>query len=287
MSMDSALKRALIFSLGLGVVTGIGLASQPAFAAPPTKEACITAFDQAQQARRAGHFGQSREQLLVCSQTACPSVVRADCADVLKQVAAAQPTIVLKAADAHGTDLTDVSVDLNGKSLTSTLDGRAIAVDPGKLALVFSRPPWKPVPVEVVIAEGEKGRIVQATLGPPLPPSERRDFDGPPLPPPKRSTVGWAVPIGLGVVGVASFIIAGVTRIGVGNDADADRSTGGCAPFCSATERDDLSGKLVRANVFLGIGIGTAVLAAASWFVLAPKRSTRARGALSPTLLTW
>jgi len=213
--------------------------------------------------------------------------VRADCADVLKQVAGAQPTIVLKAADAHGTDLTDVTVELNGQKLASSLDGRALAVDPGKLALVFSRPPWKPVPVDVVIAEGEKGRIVQATLGPPLPPAERRALDGPPLPPPKRSTAGWAVPVGLGVVGVASFLIAGVTRIGVGNDADDARATGGCAPFCSAADRNHWSSELVRANVFLGIGIGAAVLAAASWFVLTPKRATRSTGALPPTLLAW
>ena len=274
--------RALLLSLGLL------LAPRVALAAPPTKEACITAFDQAQQARRAGHFGQSREELLVCSQTACPAVVRADCADVLKQVASAQPTIVLKAADAHGTDLTDVSVELNGQKLASSLDGRAIPVDPGKLALVFSRPPWKPVPVEVVIAEGEKGRIVQATLGPPLPPEERRVvYDGPPSPPPKRSTAGWAVPVGLGVVSIASFVIAGVTRVGVGNDADDAKKPGGCAPLCSSSDRDHWSGELVRANVFLGIGIGTAVLAAASWLVLAPKRSTRSTGALRPLVLTW
>lgn len=282
--MNSALNRALPFSLGL--VLGSTLVPRIALAAPPTKEACISAFDQAQQARRAGHFGQSREELLVCSQTACPAVVRADCADVLKQVASAQPTIVLKAADAHGTDLTDVSVDLNGQKLAASLDGRAVAVDPGKLSLVFGRPPWKPVAVEVVIAEGEKGRIVQAMLGPPLPPEERRAaIEGPPPPPPKRSTAGWAVPVGLGVVSIASFVIAGVTRIGVGNDADSARKT--CAPTCSSADRDHWSGELARANVFLGIGIGTAVIAAASWFVLAPKRSTRSMGALPPTVFTW
>ena len=274
--------RVFLFALALSLVPATALA------APPTKEQCITAFDHAQQLRRSGHLRESREQLLTCSQSACPSMVRADCADVLKQVASAQPTIVLKAADAHGTDLTDVLVELNGTTLTSSLDGRALPVDPGKLSLVFKRPPWAPVPVDVVIAEGEKGRIVQATLGPPLPPPERARLEplGPPPPPPKRSTAGYAVPIGLATVSIASFGIAGITRMSVGSQADDARATGGCAPNCTSAQRDDWSGKLVQTNVLLGVGIGTAVLAAASWFVLAPKRPARTTALAYPTL-TW
>jgi hypothetical protein len=43
--------------------------------------------------------------------------VRGDCGDVLKQVDATQPSIVLGAADAKGNDLTDVTVELDGKRI--------------------------------------------------------------------------------------------------------------------------------------------------------------------------
>src|SRR5262245_39904559 len=62
--------------------------------AAPTKEACIAAFDHGQQSRRDGALRRAREELLVCSQQECPAVVRADCAGVLREVDAAQPTIV-------------------------------------------------------------------------------------------------------------------------------------------------------------------------------------------------
>lgn len=247
----------------------LAVSPRRASAAPtPTKEACISAFDQAQHYKRSGHLRDAREKLLVCSAQECPGVVRADCADVLKQVDAAQPTIVLKASDTRGADLTDVTVDLDGQRLVSSLDGRAIAVDPGKLALVFRRAPWPPVTVEVVIAEGEKGRIVATVLGPATkkeqPPSVASS-------PPKRSTIGWTVPIGLAVVGVGALAIGGVTRLNLGSEVD-DRKTGpnACAPSCSQEDRDALSGDLVLANVMLGVGLGSIALAAISWFVLAP-----------------
>jgi hypothetical protein len=253
-----------------------------AWAVPsPTKEACIGAFDEAQRLRRAGSLRISREQLVICSQQECPAVVRADCAGVLREVESAQPSIVLKAADPNGNDLTDVTVELGGARLTSTLDGRALAVDPGKLSLVFTRAPWKPVTVEVVIAEGEKGRIVQAQFGTP---TVRPKPIGGARPAEKRTVAGWAVPAGLAAVSVAAFTFAGLSRLSLGSDADALKSS--CGPFCAQADRDDLSDRLVRANVVFGIGVTTLAAAVVTWFVLGPKQPTSTRASL-PQLMTW
>lgn len=255
------------------------LTSTLAHAAPSTKEACISAFDQAQRERRTGHLRASREQLLLCTREECPSVIRADCAGVLRQTEAAQPTIVVKAADAKGGDLTDVTVELNGQPLVTSLDGRAITIDPGKLSLVFKRPPWEPVTVDVVIAEGEKGRIVRATLGPPLPKERPVTAPAPSTTKTTRSIAGWVVPLGLGVVSLGAFAIGGVTRLNLGSEVD-DKKTGpnACAPFCSQADRDRLSGDLVLANVMLGVGVGALALAVGSWFVLGPRHSATGQG---------
>ncbi|MBX3231883.1 MAG: hypothetical protein KIT84_11955 [Labilithrix sp.] len=255
------------------------LASPPALAAPK-KDECIAAFDKGQRARREGHFKESTESLLVCSQQECPAVVRVDCAEVLRQVEAAQPTIVLKATDAKGADLTDVSVELNGDLVASSLDGRAIAVDPGKLTLVFKRAPWDPVTVNVMLAEAEKNRIVAVTLGPPAEPPPAM----PPVraiePEPKRDLVGWIVPGTFAAVGAGALAFAGIVRLGAGSEADDLKAR--CGPTCPESDRDRLSGELVKANVLLGVGIGGLVLAAATWFILAPRRPQLAmRG------LTW
>ena len=233
------------------------------------KDECIGAFDRGQRARREGHFKEAKESLVLCSALECPAVVRADCADVLRQVDAAQPSIVLKASDAKGADLTDVTVELNGAPIATSLDGRALPVDPGPLALVFKRPPWEPVTVNVVIAETEKNRIVVARLGPPAPAQL-------PVPPPAkvedapaRSIVGWAVPGVLAAIGAAGFAFGGIVRLGAGSDAEDLKTR--CGPTCPSGERDRLGGELVKANIGLGVGIGGLVLAAATWFILAPR----------------
>jgi hypothetical protein len=262
---------------------GTAIASAKPALAAPTKEACIGAFDNAQRARRAGQLRTARAELLTCSQQECPSIVRADCTGVLRQVEAAQPTIVLKASDAKGNDLTDVTVELNDEKLTTALDGRALPVDPGKLSLVFRRPPWEPVTVDVVIAEAEKSRIVRATLGPPLPEetSSRRDE----APRSKRSTAGYIVPGVFAGLGAGALVFAGVNRLSLGDQADDLRAR--CAPECSQAERDRMSNDLVLTNVMLGAGIGSLVLAAATWFIFAPKSAdARAQSALGAPF-TW
>lgn len=253
----------------LSVILAILVASPVNAYAAPTKEACISAFDQAQQLRRAGHLRQSREQLVVCSQSECPKLVRADCADVLRQVEAAQPTIVLKASDAKGADLTDVRVEVDGQTLARSLDGRAIAVDPGKLSIVFHRPPWKAVGLDVVVAEGEKGRVVQVTLGPPAP-KPRVETSAPV--PPERGVIGWVVPAGLGLLGLGSLAAAGVSRLDLGSEADDLRAR--CAPACPQEDRDRMSSQLVTTNVMLGVGVGALALATMAWFIFTPKAST-------------
>lgn len=247
----------------------------PVARAASKKEECISAFDNGQRARREGHLKQAHEALLVCAQSDCPTVIRADCSDVLRQVDGAQPTVVFGAADASGKDLTDVVVELDGKPLVTSLDGRAIEVDPGKLTFVFKHAPWEPVSVEVVIKEAEKTRNVRATLGPKAAPEAATK----PVAPlatteePKRSVAGYAVPGALGVLGLGALAFAGITRLGAGSDADDLKSR--CGPTCPESERDDLSSTLVRANVGLGIGIGALVAAAATWFILAPHRSEK------------
>ena len=144
-------------------------------------------------------------------------------------------------------------------------------VDPGRLVLEFKHAPWAPVKVEIVVAEGEKNRNVRATLGPPKEMVEDR-HDGN-EPPPKRSVVGWALPIGFAVVGVGSLAFAGSTRLRIGNEADDLRST--CAPACPDSDTEALRDDLTVANIFLGVGVVSLVVAGASWFILAPRESSR------------
>lgn len=240
-----------------------------ASAAPPDTHTCIAAFDDGQRLRSDGKLRAAREKLLVCSQRECPGVLREDCAGVLREVELAIPTIVLSASDREGHDLADVAVTLAGQPLATRLEGRAVSVDPGRLALTFERKPWAPVTVEIVVAEGEKNRNVRATLGPPPGSDPYKPADEAPAS--ERSLAGWAVPIGLGVVGAGALAFAGATRIRIGNEADDLRAA--CAPECPPADRDRLASDLATANVALGVGLASLAIAAVTWFVLAPRGS--------------
>lgn len=254
--------RALLFTLLGG--------SNVAFAAPSssdTKE-CIAAFDQGQHSKTDHHLKQAQTQLLACTKETCPGVLRADCAETLKSVQTALPSVVLGAQDG-GKDVTDVKV-FNGTDLVaSSLDGKAVDLDPGEYDFRFEHGANPPVTVHFALREGEKNREVRGIFNPPkpvplvLPPPEREP----------RSTTGYVVPAVFVAGGIAGFIVAAIERKTFDNDVATFKlppKEGGCAPICTQDSRAQLSTTLVHANVALGIGIGSLVIAAATWLILTP-----------------
>lgn len=237
-----------------------------AFAAPTAAERkeCIAAFDQGQTSKTDHHLVQAQTQLLACTKETCPAVLRADCAEVLKSVEAALPSVVLAAED-NGKDVTDVKVSNGDAPLAPSLDAKAIPLDPGTYDFKFERN-GQSVVVHFVLREGEKNREVRGIFSPPKPVVL-------PPPPPQlvrenRSAAGYAVPGVLAAGAVAGFVVAGLTRLEFNKDVNDFRTQ--CAPRCTEDSRAELSNTLVHANVALGIGIGALALAVVSWFVFTP-----------------
>lgn len=239
------------------------------------KEKCIASFDRGQRAQSDRALRRAQSELIVCSQEACPAVLRADCAGVLAEVRRALPTIVLAADDGHGHEILDVKVTSNGEVLATRLDGHAIPFDPGTFELTFETAGVPPVKVVQVIHEGEKSHVVRASfhgLG--------ASDAGPEVAAPRRSTIGWVLPISLAAVSVGAFAVAGASRLSFDSGVDDLRST--CAPDCTQSQRDDLSSKLVTSNVALGAGIGLAAIAVVAWFLTAPSASPRTGALAAP-----
>src|SRR5436190_10800713 len=80
--------------------------------------ACVSAAEQAQRQRAAGRLLEARASLQICSREVCPSVVRSDCLRWRADVEGSIPTIVLRAQDPRGQDLSDVKVALDGTPFT-------------------------------------------------------------------------------------------------------------------------------------------------------------------------
>jgi hypothetical protein len=185
-----------------------GLTAASSFVAPAVRagpvdpKVCIEATDQGQQLRDTGKLRQARAAFATCAQEGCPPPIRHDCQGWLDDVDQRMPTIVL-GARAHGRDIGDVSVTLDGQALVGSLDGRPVAVDPGSHQLHFEHAGDPPVDQPVVVRTGEKDRLVTVTFGPEPAPPLPAGRPGPP-------TLAYVL-AGVGGAGVVAFgILAGL-----------------------------------------------------------------------------
>jgi len=119
-----------VTKLAMAAGVAVILVARSASAAPSDKAACISAFDDGQRSKSDHHLKLAQTQLLMCTKEVCPPVLRADCAEVLRSVQSAVPSIVLAADDA-GHDITDVKVTNGIDTVAPSLDGKANEIDPG------------------------------------------------------------------------------------------------------------------------------------------------------------
>jgi hypothetical protein len=100
------------------------------------------------------------------------NVVQSDCLERIDELDRAQPTLVFDVKDAAGNDLLDVSVSIDGRSLSHKLTGVALQVDPGEHTFTFDTARQPSTSRRFVLKEGEKARRERIVLGPaaaPLP----------------------------------------------------------------------------------------------------------------------
>jgi hypothetical protein len=146
------------------LVAPLGFASPSAFAGA-SKDQCITANGNAQELRRDRKLSAAREQLHICADASCPTMVRDDCIKRLDELERAQPSIVFNVKDTKGTDVIDVRVSVDGRLLADHLDGSALMVDPGVHVFSFEVTGQPPVTDRLLIREGEIGRQEPIVIG--------------------------------------------------------------------------------------------------------------------------
>lgn len=243
--------------------------------------ACLRAYDEGQAARDERRLTRARAAFTTCASSSCPGVLRKDCLVWLDEVDMAMPSLVLRAVDGRGRDRADVRVELDGSLLMSELDGKAVAVDPGAHTLVIRAKGLPPAEQELVIAEGEKNRVLVVHL--PEPETTPADTDvsspraAPETPrPPSRSLV---VPLVLSGASVLALSAAGYFYwTGIqGGEALRD-DCGSPTPSCSRRDVDDVHTKLLVGDVLLGAGL-VAAAGLVLYLILSPPSSVAARGA--------
>jgi hypothetical protein len=150
--------------LFLGVLLAGLLVTSFASGAEQTKQKCAANSESAQDLRRAGKLHEARASFAACTAASCPGPIREDCAQRLKDIEAAMPTVVLEAKNAAGHDLSAVRVTMDGTLLREELDGTAIAIDPGEHTFAFEASGFRKTEDTAVVREGERDRRVRVVL---------------------------------------------------------------------------------------------------------------------------
>jgi hypothetical protein len=126
---------------------------------PAASLSCDEAFSGTQNARKSGNLIRAKELATQCIQ-ACPAFARADCVRWTHEIDDATPTIVFRIEGAP-----DAATFIDDKLVAEHLDGRAIAVEPGRHIFRAQLVSGEVQSVELVISEGDKRKGVSLTFG--------------------------------------------------------------------------------------------------------------------------
>jgi hypothetical protein len=286
--MASGIKASIQLFCAVALLVAAG---QPrARAADPTTGQCLAATEAGLAARKDGRLRDARAQYLICAAATCPADVRQECFRRFGEIDAAIPTIVFEAKDAAGNDVGNVRVTMDGRPFAPRLEGRALAIDPGRHEFTFEAPGKIAVRKEFVIGESEKNRRERVIFGPPAVVAQSGPAKEPivsplqPVPATPAAKGGWStrrtlalVTAGVGVVGVGIGIGFGIAAITKHNAASSEcpqdlcQTHEGVVLWDSATFRGDVS-----TIAFIAGGAALAG-AAALWFTASP-RSAEAHG---------
>jgi hypothetical protein len=180
------------------------------------KAQCAASYADGQRAERRGALRDARRLLLVCARDPCPAVLQPDCTSWLQRIDERLPTVVIEAHDAHGGDVADARVFVDGAPVAERLDGRPIELDPGERTVRVEAATGRSSEQRIVVRDAEKSRKLVFQLEPPptaaAPKAESSGFGRVPLP-------AWVLG-GVGVVALGSFSYFGIT--GLNDRADLE-----------------------------------------------------------------
>ncbi len=280
------------------------LAAPLAAHAEDVKRACVDASTLGQTNRNAAQLLEAREQFLVCSRDACPAVVRDSCTRWLAEVEGLTPSLVIRAADAADSDITEGNAAIDGVSYP--LDGRIIPLNPGRHVVVVEGQGGR-AEKKLLLASGEKSRLVELRLSTstapetskPVGTSTGQQTEGAVTQPRTEGAVTrprtegaradrrTSIPTGAWVLGGVSLVgFGGFAFFGVSANGEFDRLKKACSPSCTDEQMQPGRTNALVADISLGVGVA-ALAGGVTWALLANYGSreptTAARFSIAPT----
>ena len=240
--------------------------------AQPKGDACADAYESAQEFRKASKLKSTEEMLSACAQKSCGKFLYHECSVWLKELRHDMPSVILSVSDdATGASVDDVQVSIDGAPLTSALNGKAIAVDPGLHEFRFNAKGHATVSQQVNIRKGHQERRLAIRLparserstskdAPDRDTSDRDTSDQAAAEPRPRGSSKSSAPYVIGSVGLLGMVGFGVFGALAKSEHAEVRE---CLPTCPRAQLARVSTFYTTANISLGVGIvglGTAAV---------------------------
>jgi hypothetical protein len=170
----AAVSRVLpaLSSLGLFVAF-----SQPAFAAAPSVEQCLTASDASLTLETQGRFLDTRSALEVCASPGCPPEIHDECARRIVLIEKMIPSVVCDVRDGRGHLLPGARVTVDGGTAVNCSAG-PLELEPGPHEFTARLPGVLSTSRRVTLKAGDEPQRVSLVLEPAPAPSASRSWPG-------------------------------------------------------------------------------------------------------------
>jgi hypothetical protein len=231
--------------------------------ADDAKTSCLSDHEHGQVSRQAGQFESARASFASCTRDVCPAPVRKRCAELLAELDAAQPTIVIAVHDAEGHDiLHGVTMTLDGKSPVD-VPSTALRMDPGEHVLGSTAGTTRG-DHSIVVREGEREKRVDIVLGQEAPRLQvATGLVAAPVAPtlvPARVRVSTGTRIWIAVSAVG--LVGAAATSGAGWAVHSHLSTL-CSPHCTSSQVAPLRVLWPASFAALGVGVASGAVALA------------------------
>jgi hypothetical protein len=232
--------------------------------------ACVDAYERAQERLVAGALIEARERFTLCSRFSCPSFIQADCTRFLEEVNLEIPTVSFEVTSGSRR-LAAVRIVEGARVLHHGTTKEPIELDPGSHELRFEAPGAEAVTRSLGVERGEKDLVIGVDLPPLVAPLPTPQYTAA-LPAEHKSDPAPWIVLGIGTAGIGAFAVLG--SMGLSEERRLER---GCAPRCSAGELRSLRTKYLFADVALGVGVTGLLAGGYLLLTREPPRAARGR----------
>lgn len=252
---------------GPALVWVVVASAWPATAAADVK-ACLDAAEEGQKLRDSGAYRHARERFIACAADECPGEVRKGCVGWLGELDKLIPTVVF-GARAHGKEVSDVRVSVDGELVAERIDGKPVALDPGEHHFRFERPGETAIDETAVVMAGEKERLIAVQFGvdllplPPPPPTPTAiPMEPKAAPVASRAQSTPAAAYALGAIGLATLAAGAVLDV---SGYVFLQQCSGDASCTAGHERAEVEWRFVTGDILLGAAVVSSVAAWVLW----------------------